>query len=168
MPSVWIFYCRNFGEVQNLELGKSSDSPVAYVQFSKRSQAEQAKSALADHLHLQSVYARCQGLPQKLIQSLPFRIGWSDSSSLSNCLHISFESSIATQNASKFNEPSVKEYFEKFGRIERVVLPLSKTGLYKGFGDVFFTNNETGQEVFFWLLLLIYSFPFVLFRSSSL
>ena len=179
IPSPFIYNClfySFFGDVVSFEFSSTSP-PLVYVQYAKRSQAELAKSRLGEGNTAESnggesstpvaagstsadspySYASFLSFLNKLSPSLahclPLQVSWSDSSSLANCLHISFDPIFASTLVSSstaspiFSEEVVKTFFSQFGSVERVVLPLTEKGEFKGFGDVFFSNNETGQKV---------------------
>ena len=114
-----------FGQLTSIDYSPSAH--VAYIQFSRRSEAEAAKLGVINRPFL----------GWHIIAT------WSDTSSLCSCVHLTFsqgipvpeacdstgkgncltEGNLSSSNKTEpFGESAIRTYFSQFGKVEKIVL----------------------------------------------
>merc|ERR1719433_1508084 len=106
-----------------------------FVKFKYRTHAEKAKN------ELDGKALRCPRTGKELGNGRPIRIGWGDSNTQRNCVHVQFDATAAEG----LTEDDFREQFQKFGKVIKVSLPRYADKRLKGYGFVHFEDNENGE-----------------------
>ncbi|KAK2949677.1 hypothetical protein BLNAU_15428 [Blattamonas nauphoetae] len=121
-------FLSRFGPINRFE--RKAPDPNVYIEFPTR---KMAGDVLGE-------------IKMCTFQGLPLTVQWADSDTIPNCVHINFDPILATRLKDTFNEDSVRQTFEAYGKVTRVELPRMESGEFQPFGYVVYTNDGTGIE----------------------
>ncbi|KAA6392534.1 MAG: hypothetical protein EZS28_011941 [Streblomastix strix] len=129
-----VFKQNGYRVIRSIEYPDEGDHETVFVEYTKRTDAEQAKLKLEE---LAKLYQK------------PWRVMWVDASLLNCSVFITFNKHDANQEKSNgtFNENKIAEEFkQRFRKVRRVTLKIDNNGRYIDNGIVYFENNFSGEQ----------------------